>query len=115
MVQIFLVQFLAAALGAASATIADWLYHSGRIRQGLHALWVSASITVICLPVLEWVCNVFLGSGLPGQLVAGILVGSIFFWVYRNLRKLPSVQNLRPRLPRGSSSGVVPPASSLNG
>ncbi len=115
MVQIFVVQFLAAALGAASTAMADWLYQSGRIRQGLHAFWVSASIAVICLPVLAWVCNVFLGSGLPGQLVAGILVGTIFFWVYRNLRKLPSVQSLGRRLPRRSSSGAVPPASKLNG
>ena len=115
MVQIFLVQFLVAALGAASTAIADWLYHRGRIRQRLHALWVSASITMICLPVLEWVCNVFLGSGLPGQLVAGILVGTIFFWVFRKLRQPPSVQNLGPRLPGRSSSGAVPPASKLNG
>src|SRR5260221_3105440 len=115
MVQIFLEQFLAAALGAGRTAIADWLYHSGRIRQRLHALWVSTSITVICLPLLEWVCNVFLGSGLAGQLVAGILVGTIFFWVYRNLRKLPSVHNLGPLLPRRSSGGAVPPASKING
>jgi hypothetical protein len=115
MVQVFLVQFLAAALGAASTATADWLYHSGRIRQRLHSLWVSASIAVICLPVLAWVCNVFLGTGWPGQLVAGILVCTIFFWVYQNLRKLPSVQNLGARLPRHSSSGAVPPASKLNG
>ena len=115
MMQIFLVQFLAAALGAASTAMADWLYHSGRIRQHLHAFWVSVSIAVICLLVLGWVCNVFLGSGLPGQLVAGILVSTIFFWVYRNLRKLPSGQNLGPRLPLRSSSGTVPPASKLNG
>jgi hypothetical protein len=115
MVQIFLVQLLAAALGAAGTAIADWLYHSGRIRQHPHAIWVSTSIAAICLPILEWVCNVFLGSGLPGQLVAGILVGTIFLWVCRKLRKLPPVQNLGPRLPRRSSSGAVPPASKLNG
>jgi hypothetical protein len=115
MVQIFLVQFLAAALGAASAAMADWLYHSGRIRPYLHAFWVSISIAVICLPVLGWVCTVFLGSGWPGQLVAGILVGTIFFWVYRNLRKVPLGQNLGPRLSLRSSSGTVPPASKLNG
>ena len=115
MVQIFLVQFLAAALGAASAAMADWLYHSGRIRPYLHAFWVSISIAVICLPVLGWVCTVFLGSGWPGQLVAGILVGTIFFWVFRKLRQPTSVQNLGPRLPGRSSSGAVPPASKLNG
>jgi fructose-specific phosphotransferase system IIC component len=116
MVEIFLVQFLAAALGAASAALADWLYHSTRIRQRLHSFWVSASIAVICLPVLAWTCNVFLGSGILGQLVAGLLVGTVFFWVYLNLRKLPSVQNLSPRLPPGRpSNGTVPPASKLNG
>jgi hypothetical protein len=115
MVQIFLVQFLAAALGAASTAMADWLYHAGRIGQRLHSFWVSASIAVICLPVLEWICNVFLGSGLPGQLVAGVVVGTIFFWVYRSLQKLPSVQAWPPPLPQPSSRGAVPPASKLNG
>lgn len=117
MVQIFIVQFLAAALGAISTAMADRLYHSGRIRQRLHSYWVSASIAVICLPVLGWTCTVFLGPGLLGQLVAGVLVGTIFFWVYRNLRKLPSVRNLGPRLPARSSngsSGAAPPASKLN-
>jgi hypothetical protein len=108
MVQIFLVQFLAAALGAASTAMADWLYHRGRIRYGLHSFWVSASIAVICLPVLGWVCTVFLGSGLPGKLAASILVGTIFFSVYRNLRKLPSVKNSALPLPRPSSRGAVP-------
>jgi hypothetical protein len=113
MVQIFLVQFLAAALGAASTAMADWLYHSGRIRQSLHALWVSASIAVIGLPVLIWTCGVFLGPGLPGQLVAAFLVGGVFLWVYGRLRKLPSVQIREARV--HPSSGAVPPASKLNG
>ena len=115
MVQIFLLQFLAAALGAASTAMADWLYHSGRIRQRLHSFWVSASIAAICVPVLVWTCSVFLGPGLPGQLVAGMLVGAIFFWAYRNLLKLPAVQNLGLRLPRRPSNGAVPPASKLDG
>jgi hypothetical protein len=114
MVQIFLVQFLAAALGALSTAIADWLYHSGRIRQRLHSFWVSASIAVICSPVVYWTCNVFLGSGWPGQLTAGALVGTIFLCVYRNLRKLPAVPALAARQPSSSSSGAVPPASKLN-
>jgi hypothetical protein len=115
MVQIFLLQFLAAALGAASTAIADWLYHSGRIRQRLHSFWVSASIAAICLPVLVWTCSVFLGPGLPGQLVAGMLASAIFYWAYQNLLKQPAVENLGPHLPRRPSSGAVPPASKLNG
>jgi hypothetical protein len=90
MVEIFLVQFLAAALGAASTALADWLYHTARIRQRLHSFWVSASIAVISLPVVAWVCNVFLGSGLLGRSVAAALVGAVFLWVYQNLRKLPA-------------------------
>jgi hypothetical protein len=115
MVEIFVMQFLAAALGAASTALADWLYERARIRQGLHSFWVSASIAVICLPVVAWTCHVFLGFGLLGQLVAGTLVGAIFFWVYRNLRKLPSVQNLGARRPPRPSGGAIPPASRLHG
>src|SRR5258708_4859109 len=115
MVQIFVVQFLAAALGAASTAMADWLYQSGRIRQGLHAFWVSASIAVICLPVLAWVCNVFLGSGLPGQLVAGILVVWIFFGVYGPLGNPPSAGGGGRRLPGRSGGGAVPPPPRLTG
>jgi hypothetical protein len=115
MVKIFLVQFLAAALGAASTVMADWLYHSGRIRKRLHTFWVSVSIAVICVPVLAWTCGVFLGPGLPGQLVAGLLVGAMFLWVYGSLNRLPLMQNLASQLPRHPSSDAVPPASKLNG
>jgi len=112
MLEVFLVQLLAAALGAASTASADRLYHSGRISKGLHSFWVSASIAVICLPVPAWISGVFLGSGVLGQLVAGLVVGSIFMWVYRSLRKLPSVQNSESCLPpRHPSSGPIPPAS----
>lgn len=115
MLEVFLVQFLAAALGAASIALADWLYHSSRIRQHLHSLWVSVSIVVICLPVSAWICNIFLGSGALGQLVAGLFFVIVFFWVYLNLRRLPSVQSFGPRLPpRRTAGGTVPPASNFN-
>jgi hypothetical protein len=114
MLEIFLVQLLAAALGAASTASADWFYHSARIGQGLHAFWVSASIALICLPVLAWTCTVFLGSGMPGQLVAGLVVCSIFLCVHRSLRKLPP-QNLELRLPAPHpSTEPLPPPSELN-
>jgi membrane associated rhomboid family serine protease len=101
MLEIFVVQLLVAALGAVSTALADWLYRNSRIRQPLHSFWVSASIAVICVPVLVWICNVFLGSGLFGQLVAGLLVGAIYVWVYRSLRKVPSLQKF----------GTTPPSA----
>jgi hypothetical protein len=115
MVEIFIIQFVAAALGAASTAMADWMYRSNSIRRRLHSFWVSASITGICLPVLIWTCNVFLGLQFPGRLVVAILVGTIFFCVYRDLQKSPSVQNLDGPLPQHPSSRAVPPTSRLNG
>jgi hypothetical protein len=91
LLEIFITQFAAAALGAVSVGAADWLYHRGRIRQALHSIWISCSITVICLPVLAWTTNVFLGSGMLSQVFVGTLGGLICFWVYRNLRKLAAV------------------------
>src|SRR5262245_33236712 len=115
MLDIFFVQFLAAGMGAASTGLADWLYNSGRIRQGLHSFWVAASIAVICLPVLIWTTAVFLGSGTFSQLVAGALVSAIFFWVHQKLRKLPSPEDAAHALPPSRpSTGTVPPASKLN-
>lgn len=115
MVEIFLMQFVAAALGAASTAVADWLYRSARIGQRVHSFWVSLSIAVICLPVLVWTCNVFLGSGLLRNVVIAISVGAIFFWVNRNLRKLPPLQNLELHRPAPHpSNAAVPPASKFN-
>ena len=93
MVEIFLVQFLTAALGAASTALADWAHNRGRISLRLHAFWVSTSIAVIYLPGLWWTSNIFLGPGVLGRLVAGIIVGTIFLCVYRNLPKPRSLQN----------------------
>ena len=100
MVEIFIIQFVAAALGAASTAMADWMYRSGGIRRHLHSFWVAASIAGICLPVLIWTCNVFLGLELPGQLVIAVLVGTTFVCIYRDLQKSPSVQNLDGPLPQ---------------
>ena len=101
MLRIFIVQVTAAILGTMSIGAADWLYNTDRIRQGLHSVWVSCSMTAICLPVLAWISNVFLGFGALSQMFDGILVVIIFLWVYRNLRKLPSVQE--------SGHGLFPP------
>jgi hypothetical protein len=89
LIEIFLTQLLAAALGALSTALADWLYNAGRIGQRLHIFWLSSSIAAICLPVLGWVSSIFVGSGAIGRGIAGLLVGAIFWWVYRNLPKTP--------------------------
>jgi hypothetical protein len=115
MVKIFVIQLLAAALGALSTAAADRSYHGGVIGRRLHAFWVSASIAVICLPVVAWTSIVFLGSGVLGLLVAGILVGTIFLWVYRNLPNPRAVGKLGPRTPQHPSSDALPPASRFNG
>lgn len=115
MMEIFLIQLLAASLGALSTASADWSYNGARIGARLHALWVSASIAAICLPVIAWTASVFLGPGLLGQMVAVILVGAIFLWVYHNLPNSRPVRKLGPGAPWRPSSGAVPPASRLNG
>ncbi|MBV8934716.1 MAG: hypothetical protein JO320_10670 [Alphaproteobacteria bacterium] len=115
MMEIFLIQLLAAGLGALSTASADWCYTKARIGARLHAFWVSASIAAICLPVLGWTSTIFLGVGLLGQSVAGVLVGAIFLWVYFNLPSSRPAHRTGPQAPQRPSSGAVPPASRLNG
>jgi len=114
MMEIFLIQLLAAGLGALSTAAADWCHNRAKIGRRLHAFWVSASIAAICLPVMAWTSTIFLGSGLVGQSVAGVLVGAIFLWVYQNLPSRRPGRKIGPEAHR-PSSGAVPPASSLNG
>jgi hypothetical protein len=93
---------------------ADWLYHRARIRQPLHALWVSSSSAVICLPLLTWTINVFLGVGLISWVLVSTFGATMFLWMYRNLLKVPSVQESRSGLlPLGSAQTPVPPSSSI--
>ena len=61
LLEIFIAQVTVAITGTLSIDIADWVYHRGRIHQVLHSVWVSCSITVICLPLLAWTTN-FLAS-----------------------------------------------------
>jgi hypothetical protein len=53
-----IVTMLIGSIGAA-----DLVYHNGTINQRLHSLWVSVSITVMCLPILDWAAIVFVGPG----------------------------------------------------
>jgi|SRR5690242_10370747 hypothetical protein len=99
MMEIFVIQLLAAALGALSTAWADWSYNGARIGRRLHAFWVSTSIAVISVPVVSWTSTVFLGSGLLGQVVAGTVVAAIFLWVYRNLPNSRPVRKFGPGFP----------------
>ena len=115
MMEIFLIQLLAAALGAVSTASADWVYSGAWIGRRLHAFWVSTSIALICLPVVAWATTVFLGPGVFGQFAAGLVIGAIFLGIHQNLPNSRAVRKLAPGLPQGPSTGAVPPASRLNG
>jgi hypothetical protein len=115
MMEIFLIQLLAAGLGALSTAWADWSYNGARIGRRLHTFWVAASLAVICVPVVSWTSMVFLGSGLLGQSAAGTIVGAIFLWVHRNLPKSRQIRKFGPGLPGAHGAAPFPPASSLDG
>jgi hypothetical protein len=99
LLQVFIAQVIAAVLGTVSIAAADWSYHTGHIRQALHSAWVSCSVTAICLPILAWTSNVFLGSGIFSQGLVGILTALIFLWVQQNLPKIPSLRKSGHGLP----------------
>ena len=110
MMEIFLMQLLAAGLGALSTASADWCYNRARIGARLHAFWVSASIAAICLPVLAWTSTICSGNRWSGSLSARCFFGStITCRTSRPGRKIGSADPRRP------SSGGGPPASTLNG
>ena len=111
MTEIFLLQLLAAAVGAVSTALADWSLHNRRIGRRSHGLWVATSIAVISLPVVAWISYVFLGAGLFGTTAAGVVVGMVFCWVYCHLPTTPFIQQTAAQR---RSSGVVPPASKFN-
>ena len=94
MLRVLTYQVIAVSLGSASIGAADWLYHRGRIRQRLHDLWVSASSTAVCLPLLIWTTGVFLGIGVFSQALVGTIAVIMFLWIYRSLRKVPTDQKL---------------------
>jgi hypothetical protein len=116
MIEILILQVITAILGTVSIGAADWLYYRGRIRRRVHSLWVSASSTAICLPILTWVSVVFLGYGVMSQVLVGTLGTTMFFWTYRKLQKGDAVQQVECGLlvPRSSGSSG-PPASNING
>jgi hypothetical protein len=114
--KILALQVIAGVLGTLSIGGADWLYHRARIGQPLHALWVSSSSAVICLPLLTWTINVFLGVGLISWVLVSTFGVTMLLWMYRNLLKVPSVQESRSGLlPLGSAQTPVPPSSNIKG
>jgi hypothetical protein len=116
MLEILTLQVIVAILGTGSIGAADSLYHRGRIRQPLHSLWVASSSTAICLPIATWTASVFLGVGVVSCVLVGALSVMMFFWLYRNLLKVPPEQRLRrgPILMQ-SSGRPFPPSSNING
>ena len=94
MLEILTYQVIAAGVGATSIGAADWLYHRGRIRQRPHDLWVSASSTATCLPLLIWTTDVFLGISLFSAALVGAIAMITFLWIYRSLQKVPTGQKL---------------------
>lgn len=116
MLEILAFQVIAATLGTLSIGGADWLYHRGRIRQPVHSLWVASSSTAICLPLLTWTINVFLGVGVISWVLVGTFAAMMFLWMYRSLLKVTSVQESQPGGTALRSSGQpVPPSSSIKG
>jgi len=116
MLEMLILQVIIAILGTVSIGAADWMYNRERIRQRVHSLWVSASSTAICLPVLTWISGVFLGFGVMSQVLVGTLGATMFFWMYRNLRKGHAAQQVEYGLLVSHSSGRPrPPASNING
>ena len=116
MLEILTLQVIAATLGTLSIGSADWLYHRGRIRRPLHALWVSSSSTAICLPLLTWTVNIFLGVGVISWVLVSTFGAVMFLWMYSNLLKIPTVQKVRSEEAAfRSSSSPLPPSSSING
>ena len=116
MLEILALQVIAATLGTLSIGGADWLYHRGRIRQPLHALWVSSSSTAICLPLLTWTIDIFLGVGMISWVLVSAFAATTFLWMYRNLLKVPAEQKSRSGQAAFRSPGrPVPPSSSING
>ena len=94
MLEILTYQVITAGVGAASIGTADWLFRRERIRQRPHDLWVSASSTATCSPLLIWTTDVFLGIGLFSVALIGAIAMITFLWIYRSLEKVPTGQKL---------------------
>ena len=99
MLETLALQVIAAILGTLSIGGADWLYYRGRIRQPVHALWVSSSSAAICLPLVAWTSMVFLGVGVISWGLVGAFGAMMFLWMYRSLLNVPPRKTLDPDKP----------------
>lgn len=112
MMKVFLVQLLTIGLGGASTALADLAYRGARINHRAHSVWVAASMAVICLPVLVWTCDVFLGPDVFGRIVALFSTIGLFAWVYASLQRRPATATFgRHTLQEDPASATAAPAA----
>jgi hypothetical protein len=79
-------------------------------------VWVASSSTAICLPLLTWIINVFIGNGVISWVLVGAFAVASFLWMYRNMLKAPAEQEARSGSGAfGSGGEPVPPSSRING
>jgi hypothetical protein len=113
MTEILAIEMAALILALVSLGAADSLYYGGRITRRFHSLWVSVSLSAMCLPVLGWVATVFLGPGAPAAGLVGIVLSVLFFALYSNLQNQPATR--RPGHPTPAPAPPVekarPPAN----
>ncbi len=107
MPEILAVEMCALLLALVSVAVADLFYHTGRIVQLFHSLWVASSLTAMCLPIMIWLAVVFVGRGAPAWGLVAIVMAALFVGLLYNVGKLPANQRARQRLV--SSVRQVPP------
>jgi len=109
MPEILAVEMSALLLALISVGAADFLYHSGRIAQPFHSLWVALSIAAMCLPILEWLAGVLIGPGLYSWGVVAVIEAALFFGLLHSLARLPASRRFGHSLPP-SAQQPQPPA-----
>jgi hypothetical protein len=111
MATILAIQMAALLLAVLSIGLADLLRHRARITRRLHAMWVAASIAAMCLPILGWTANIFVGPGAPTYGIVGILEAALFFSLYRSLCALSPAPRGGHGLPPSPVEQTDPPAA----
>jgi hypothetical protein len=109
MPEILAVEMGALLLALLSIGAADFVYHSGRIAQPFHTLWVALSIAAMCLPILKWIAGVFVGPGVMAWGTVAVIESAFFVGLYRNLSTRPESRKLGHSLPPAQKS--QPPAA----
>ncbi len=110
MPEVLAVEMAALLSALVSIAAADFVYHSGRIGQPLHSLWVAFSIAAACLPILAFIAGVFVGPGARAWTLVGTLEALLLLGLYRNLRSLPAGRKLGHGLPPPPAGQPRPPA-----